>query len=332
MFGQVPASPSIPEPRSNIAAQFEPASRGFADPAELAATLDTSSGIFSDVETEPLLPALVEASTPVRTARAVPVGTLLYLTSVGIIAVATIGVFFGIGFFLLAQSTAAIIASDASRQQAPATDSGPRFPLGKASQTSSDAASPPIQPEILRSAATAPLPAASLMQPAQLPTPIGSATTGPSPDHSAVETSLGSSASEPSQPASAVPTPTAEEPQGSSADPPAVRKPLGAPVAASAPAMAPSLSAGQIAELLTRGDTFLHAGDVASARLFYERAADAGDREAAMRMGATFDPAFLGRVGLHARADPAIALSWYRHALDLAAPKTDRQVESPQTK
>src|SRR4029077_9335077 len=132
MFDQVPASPSIPEPRSNIAAQSEPASRGFADPAELAATLDTSSGIFSDVE--PLLPALVEASTPVRTARAVPVGTLLYLTSVGIIAVATIGVFFGIGFFLLAQSTAAIIASDASRQQAPATDSRPRFPLGKASQ------------------------------------------------------------------------------------------------------------------------------------------------------------------------------------------------------
>ena len=330
MFDQVPASPSIPEPRSNIAAQSEPASRGFADPAELAATLDTSSGIFSDVE--PLLPALVEASTPVRTARAVPVGTLLYLTSVGIIAVAAIGVFFGIGFFLLAQSTAAIIASDASRQQAPATDSRPRFPLGKASQTSSDAASPPIQPEILRSTATAPLPAASLMQPAQLPTPIGSATTSPAPDHSLVETSLGSSAPEPSPPTSAAPAPTAEAPQGSSADPPAVQKPLGAPVAASAPAMAPSLSAGQIAELLTRGDTFLHAGDVASARLFYERAADAGDREAAMRMGATFDPAFLGRVGLHARADPAIALSWYRHALDLAAPKTDRQVESPQTK
>ena len=54
--------------------------------------------------------------------------------------------------------------------------------------------------------------------------------------------------------------------------------------------------------------------------------------EAAMRMGATFDPAFLDRVGLHARGDAAKALSWYRHALDLAAPKTDRQAQSSQAK
>jgi hypothetical protein len=108
--------------------------------------------------------------------------------------------------------------------------------------------------------------------------------------------------------------------------------PLGASAAVPTPAGAARLSAGQITELLTRGDIFLHAGDVASARLFYERAADAGDRQAAMRMGATFDPAFLDRVGLHTRGDTARALSWYRHALDLGAPKTDRQTQNLQTK
>ena len=46
---------------------------------------------------------------------------------------------------------------------------------------------------------------------------------------------------------------------------------------------------------MARGDTLLRQGDVKSARLFYERAADAGDGQAALRLGATFDPAFRGR-------------------------------------
>jgi hypothetical protein len=101
---------------------------------------------------------------------------------------------------------------------------------------------------------------------------------------------------------------------------------------APAPERAPRLSAGQITELLDRGDSFLHAGDVASARLFYERAADAGDWQAAIRMGATFDPDFLGRAGVRTVGEPTKAQSWYRHALDLGAPMTDRQAESSKTK
>ena len=49
---------------------------------------------------------------------------------------------------------------------------------------------------------------------------------------------------------------------------------------------------------MARGDSFLGAGDIASARLFYERAADAGDGHAALRLGATFDPDFLDRAGM----------------------------------
>ena len=76
--------------------------------------------------------------------------------------------------------------------------------------------------------------------------------------------------------------------------------------------------AAEIAELLARGDLFVVIGDIASARVFYERAANAGDGRAALRMGTTFDPAFLRRAGLpRTFGDPAQARSWYRRAFDL---------------
>lgn len=84
------------------------------------------------------------------------------------------------------------------------------------------------------------------------------------------------------------------------------------------PPAGPHLSTTDIAGLVTRGDAFLTAGDITSARLFYERAADAGDGAAALRLGATFDPDFLGRVGVRGNpGDPAKAASWYRRARDL---------------
>jgi hypothetical protein len=49
-------------------------------------------------------------------------------------------------------------------------------------------------------------------------------------------------------------------------------------------------------------------------------------------MGATFDPDFLGRAGVRTVGEPTKAQSWYRHALDLGAPMTDRQAESSKTK
>src|SRR5580692_4573730 len=58
--------------------------------------------------------------------------------------------------------------------------------------------------------------------------------------------------------------------------------------------------------------------DIASARLFYERAADAGNGRAALRMGESFDRAFLDSIGIYRMiGDRQLALSWYRRARDL---------------
>ena len=90
-----------------------------------------------------------------------------------------------------------------------------------------------------------------------------------------------------------------------------------APVAA---ATGITLSAEEISALLTRGDALFRNGDIVSARLCYERAAEGGDAQAALRLGETFDPAFLARAHLNGfRSDPTAAARWYRRALELGA-------------
>ena len=80
------------------------------------------------------------------------------------------------------------------------------------------------------------------------------------------------------------------------------------------------LPAAEIGALLARGDAVLRTGDIASARLFYERAAEAGDGQAALRASATFDPAFLAGLGLRSmQGDPAAARWWYARARQLGA-------------
>jgi class 3 adenylate cyclase len=99
------------------------------------------------------------------------------------------------------------------------------------------------------------------------------------------------------------------------------------------PSPSPRLPTEEIAQLVARGDAFLHTGDVASARLFYERAAGAGDGQAALRMGATFDPTFLDRAALRAaRGDPAEARAWYHRARDLGEVEAERRLKSLATR
>src|SRR4029077_4737676 len=64
------------------------------------------------------------ASPPTRHMAAAgrPVGNLLYLVLVGVVASATIGVFFGIGFFLLVQPSREVIANLVARDGGIETD------------------------------------------------------------------------------------------------------------------------------------------------------------------------------------------------------------------
>ena len=86
----------------------------------------------------------------------------------------------------------------------------------------------------------------------------------------------------------------------------------------------PRLSGSEIAALVSRGDAFLAAGDIASARLFFQRAADSGDGGAAMRMAVTYDATFLNRAGVRSLgSDPERAAFWYRRARELGGGKAE---------
>ena len=91
-----------------------------------------------------------------------------------------------------------------------------------------------------------------------------------------------------------------------------------------APATAP-----EVAVLLQRGNALLATGDVASARLFYGRAAERGDAAGAIGLAKTYDPLFLAEAGFRtARGNAGEAIAWYRRARDAgsteAAPRLDR--------
>jgi TPR repeat protein len=84
---------------------------------------------------------------------------------------------------------------------------------------------------------------------------------------------------------------------------------------------------------MARGDSLFGVGDVTSARLFYERAADAGNGEAALRLGETYDPNFLERAQLRAvPGDAAAAVFWYRRAGELGVAEAEILLKGMQIK
>jgi TPR repeat protein len=90
-----------------------------------------------------------------------------------------------------------------------------------------------------------------------------------------------------------------------------------APVAVAPVAAAPArkLAADELATLMNRAKGLLAAGDIPSARLLLERAADAQEPSAALLLAQTYDPAVLGTQDERSiTADPAAARVWYEKA------------------
>lgn len=89
----------------------------------------------------------------------------------------------------------------------------------------------------------------------------------------------------------------------------------------------PTLDADEIAVLLNRGKAFLNDGDVVSARLVLRRAAEAGSAEAALALGASFDPLVIKQTGaVGVRGDAEQARQWYQKAAALGSNVASRQL------
>ncbi|NOJ39384.1 sel1 repeat family protein [Bradyrhizobium australiense] len=129
----------------------------------------------------------------------------------------------------------------------------------------------------------------------------------------------------------AVPEPVAREAarEASPATPvaavaPAVREPV--PVAREV-APARRIDPDELAALLNRAKSLLAIGDITSARLLLERAADAQEVEAALMLAGTYDPQVLGSQDLRSvTPDPAQAKLWYQKAAQLGSADARRRL------
>jgi hypothetical protein len=87
------------------------------------------------------------------------------------------------------------------------------------------------------------------------------------------------------------------------------------------------LDRDEIAMLVKRGKDFLSEGDLASARLLLRRAAEAGSAEAALALGASFDPIVIERLGaVGVQPDAARARKWYQTAATLGSEAASQQL------
>jgi TPR repeat protein len=80
---------------------------------------------------------------------------------------------------------------------------------------------------------------------------------------------------------------------------------------------------------MAQGDASFADGNVSVARFYYEQAVDAGDAEGAVRMGETFDPAYLtlGRPR-QVFANREASRFWYRRALDLGVTQAKQRLDN----
>lgn len=105
---------------------------------------------------------------------------------------------------------------------------------------------------------------------------------------------------------------------------PAVREPAPAPREA---APVRRIDPDELASLLNRAKGLLAIGDITSARLLLERAADAQEAEAALMLAGTYDPQVLGSQDLRSvTPDPEAARAWYQKAAQMGSADAKRRL------
>ncbi|MCC6946442.1 MAG: hypothetical protein IT539_01615 [Bradyrhizobiaceae bacterium] len=119
--------------------------------------------------------------------------------------------------------------------------------------------------------------------------------------------------------------PTAQAPAPSQQQPVAA-----APAEPSAQAQAAvrNLSQDEIDLMVARGTELLKNGDIASARLLLQRAAEARDSRAALALAASYDPNELKKLGVYgSNSDVAVARDWYEKARQFGSREAPRRLE-----
>jgi hypothetical protein len=109
-----------------------------------------------------------------------------------------------------------------------------------------------------------------------------------------------------------------------------------APAVAAAVAQAPKpgfvirhLDPEEVAALVKRGEDFIASGDLASARLVLQRAAEAGEAQAALSLAGTYDPIVLEKLGFKGpTADIEKARMWYERAQEFGSSKASGRLQS----
>lgn len=87
----------------------------------------------------------------------------------------------------------------------------------------------------------------------------------------------------------------------------------------------------ELAALLKRAKGLLAIGDITSARLLLERAADAHEADAALMLAGTYDPQVLGKQDRRSiTPDPAMARLWYEKAAQLGSSDAKRRLSQLQ--
>ena len=171
----------------------------------------------------------------------------------------------------------------------------------------------------------------------QLPAPpVAAAPAAPAPE----ATPATPAAPKPAAPATALkpapapvpPVPPASDAQPKPAEtaaapaspPPAAESKPAAPAQPAPAPAAPTASTQELAQLIARGDELIGTGDIAAARLFYERAAEGGSALAMTAVGQTYDPIYLEQLRVRGvRGDAKRAADWYRKATTAGDPQAE---------